>query len=151
MDGKELKRLNRKQLLEILLAQVTRIEELEKEISKLQKELSSKKIAIKDSGSLAEATLKLSGIFEAADQTCKEYLENVEKNAKIRERTTIKECKELRAKMLEETEQKCLLRERRAEKKLKAIEEEIAKLNTKVATKPQKSTGHTKKKKRKGK
>ena len=116
MDGKELKRLNRKQLLEILLAQVTRIEELEKEISKLQKELSSKKIAIKDSGSLAEATLKLSGIFEAADQTCKEYLENVEKNAKIRERTTIKECKELRAKMLEETEQKCLLRERRAEK-----------------------------------
>lgn len=34
MDGKDLKRLNRKQLLEILLAQVTRINELEEELEK---------------------------------------------------------------------------------------------------------------------
>lgn len=150
MDGKELKKLNRKQLLEILLAQVNRIEQLESELSKMQKELNSKKIAIKESGSLAEATLKLSGLFEAADKTCQDYLANVSKNAKVMERKTIKECKDLRARMLEETEQKCFLKESKSEKRLKALEKRIAELDAKLASKPQKSTRSVKRK-RKGK
>ena len=150
MDGKELRHLNRKQLLEILLAQVNRIEELEGELSKMQKELNSKKIAIKESGSLAEATLKLSGLFEEADKTCQEYLENASKNAKAMERKTIKECKDLRSRMLEETEQKCFLKERKSEKRVKALEKRIAELDAILASKPQKSTRSVKRK-RKGK
>ena len=46
MDNKELRKLGRKDLLEIILAQTKRIEELETELKKTNSELNSKKIAI---------------------------------------------------------------------------------------------------------
>lgn len=48
MDNKELRKLGRKDLLEIILAQTKRIEELETELKKTNSELNSKKIAIEE-------------------------------------------------------------------------------------------------------
>lgn len=102
-NSRELRKLSRKDLLEILLEQTKRIEELELELDITKKELNSKRILIEESGSLAEATLKLNGIFELAQQTAEEYIENIKENCRILEEKTKKECEEEKNKMLKET------------------------------------------------
>ena len=44
---------------------------------KTKEELNSKKLVISESGNLAEASLKLSGIFEVAQQAADEYIYNI--------------------------------------------------------------------------
>ena len=58
MTEKELRKLNRYELLEMLLAQGKKLERLERE--------------------LAEAAMRLNRVFEAADSAAKEYLRNME-------------------------------------------------------------------------
>ena len=62
--NKELKKLSRKELLEILLEQTKRIEELEVKLEESEKKLESKKVSLSETGTLAEAALKLSDIFK---------------------------------------------------------------------------------------
>ena len=80
-DKKELRKLKRAELLELLLTETKRADKLELEIEKLRAELENKKLRIEESGSIAEAALKLSGIFEAAQQAADQYLENVKLKA----------------------------------------------------------------------
>ena len=75
--NKELKKLNRKELLEILLEQTKRIEELETEVDNLKNKLESKKVIFKNAGSLADASLQLSGIFNVAQEAAEIYLNNI--------------------------------------------------------------------------
>ena len=85
MTEKELRKLNRTELLEMLIAQSKRLSRVEEELSAAQKELERRKIAITTSGSLAETALKLNGIFEAADRAAAQYLDSLreqESNAK---------------------------------------------------------------------
>lgn len=77
MKDQELKKLKRAQLLEIMVAQSKEIERLQEELARTKKELENKKIAIENAGTLAEAALKLTHIFEAADEAAKIYLDNV--------------------------------------------------------------------------
>lgn len=77
MTDKEVSKLNRKELLEILLCMSKENEQLKKEIEELKEELKSRRIIIENSGSIAEAALKLNGIFEAAQQSADQYLENI--------------------------------------------------------------------------
>ena len=79
---KELRKLNRAELLEMLIAQSKRLSRVEEELSVAQKELERRKIAITTSGSLAEAALKLNGIFEAADQAAAQYLDSLREDRK---------------------------------------------------------------------
>lgn len=118
MNDKELRKASRKELLEIILAQTNRIEELEIALDDVSKKLNSKKIIMKESGSLAEATLKLSEIFEHADLVAKEYLEKVKENCLVMEKETKKECRELKKKMITETEKKCQKLEEQAKKQI---------------------------------
>lgn len=79
MDAKELKRLNRKQLLELLLIQIERADDLEHRLEEAEKKLKSREIREMKAGTLAEAALQLSGIFEAAQEAADLYLENVQR------------------------------------------------------------------------
>ena len=63
-NNNELKGLSRKELLEILLEQTKRIEELEVLLKESEKKIESKRISLEQTGSLAEAALKLSDIFK---------------------------------------------------------------------------------------
>ena len=130
MDGKELKRLSRRELLEILLEQARRIEDLEIEVDSLNEKLNSKKIAINEVGTLAEASLKLTKIFEEADEAIKLYKENIELLAKEEEKKQKKEYRKKKNKMLEATEKKCRKLEAQAEKKIKELEESKTKVQT---------------------
>ena len=75
-----LKKLNRKELLEILIKQEKKINELEERIEKLKNQLEDKRIKIKKSGTMAEAALKLNGVYEAIDKAAQQYLENIKNN-----------------------------------------------------------------------
>lgn len=82
MTDKELRRLSRSQLLELMLAQSKRIDKLERELEKAQDELENRRIVAEEAGSIAEAALRLSGIFEAAQQAADMYLESVQQTAR---------------------------------------------------------------------
>ena len=119
--NKELKKLNRKELLELLLEQTRRIEELENEIDNLNKKLESKKVIFKNAGSLADAALQLSGIFSVAQEATDIYLNNI-KDLKEKEE---KEIENLKNKMLEETARKCKKREKEANEFVQNVELEV--------------------------
>ena len=77
MTEKELKRLRRSDLLELLLVQSKENQQLRQELEEARAQLANRAIKIEKAGSMAEAALQLSGIFEAADQACAQYLENI--------------------------------------------------------------------------
>ena len=63
LTEKELKKLNRYELLELLVAQGKKLDRLQAELDEANAELERRKIAVDSSGSMAEAALKLNGIF----------------------------------------------------------------------------------------
>ncbi len=77
MTDKELKKLNRKQLLELLLAQARENAALKTEIARLEEKLHSREVQVSQAGNLAEAALQLNGVFEAAQAAASQYLLNV--------------------------------------------------------------------------
>lgn len=79
MTEKELKKLNRYQLLELIIIQSEQIQELQNQLQQAQEQIDAQNIRIAEAGSIAEASLQLSGIFEAAQSAADIYLENVRK------------------------------------------------------------------------
>lgn len=107
MKDKKLRKISKKELLEILLEQTKKIEELEKELEKTQKKLNSKKILVEEAGNLAEASLKLNNIFEIAQQSADQYLFNIKEKCKKMENETKMSCQLEKENMLKETEMLC--------------------------------------------
>lgn len=85
MTNTELKKLSRSDLLEILVEQSERIESLELELRAAQAELEDRRITISRAGSIAEASLELNKIFQAAENAAQQYLENIERLSGNRE------------------------------------------------------------------
>lgn len=81
MTDRELRRLSRAELLEMLLAQAEENEKLRKKLKEAQDALADRRIAIGEAGTMAEAALKLNGMFEAADRAARQYLENIRRQA----------------------------------------------------------------------
>jgi len=75
----ETKKMSKKDLLELLVVQSKKIDELENKLKKANDLLNEREIMIKKSGSIAEAALKLNKIFEVADKAARDYLENVKR------------------------------------------------------------------------
>ncbi len=78
--GKELRRMSRSELIEVIYALEQDNQSLQKENEKLRSELNDKDIRIATSGSIAEAALSLNHIFEDAQAAADQYLSSV-KNA----------------------------------------------------------------------
>lgn len=129
---KELKKLSRKGLFEIILEQLKRINELEEKVDKLEEKLKSKRININQSGSIAEAALKLSGIFETAQEACNEYLDNVNKNCELQEKARIKENEKLRRKMIKDTQLKCQKMLDKAREEIESQKQEVVTIDPKA-------------------
>ena len=84
MTDKDLRKLSRAELLEMLLAQSKEIENLQAQIKESQEQLAEmkrqsedRKIALDEAGSIAQAALQLNGIFEVAQRAADQYLDNV--------------------------------------------------------------------------
>lgn len=126
MTEKELKKLNRKQLLELLLMQTERADELQSQLEEARAKLDERSIAIMEAGSLAEAALKLSGIFDAAERAAEIYLENMQSRAEKSSHAESEAAMRAQA-MLEETERKCRELERSADEYCAKAEARIRK------------------------
>ena len=79
MTENEIKKLSRSDLLEILVEQSREIDNLNEVVAKLRSELEDRRIDIKSAGSIAEAALKVNGVFEAAQRAAQQYLDNVKR------------------------------------------------------------------------
>ena len=79
MTDKELKRLSRSELLEMLIAQMKENEALQSRLEQAEAQLNDRKIAVEKAGTLAEASLSLNGVFQAAEAAAQQYLENIER------------------------------------------------------------------------
>lgn len=77
MTERELRRLSRTDLLELLVAQRRENEQLRCILDQTQAQLADRTIQINKAGSIAEASLQLSGIFNAAQDSCQYYLDNI--------------------------------------------------------------------------
>ena len=77
MTDKDLKRLRRDELLEMLIAQSKRTEQLEREREEARAALQSRDIFLEEAGSIAEAALRINGVFEAAQAAAQQYLDNI--------------------------------------------------------------------------
>ena len=94
MTDKELKHLSRGELLQMLVDQIEENNELKEKLANAQKALESRQITAEKVGSMAEASLALNGVFEAADAAAQQYLENI-KNLSDRQEDI---CREVQAK-----------------------------------------------------
>lgn len=77
MTDKELRRLSRAELLEMLLMLKEENENLKMQLKQAEAQLQNRRIMIKEAGSIAEAALQLNDVFAAADRAVQQYLENV--------------------------------------------------------------------------
>lgn len=99
MTEKELRKLNRAELLELLLELSRENEALQAQLKQTEAALSDRRLQMEEAGSIAEAALRLNGIFEAAQKAADQYLSSVS------ERTARQE--EICIRMEEETKRKC--------------------------------------------
>lgn len=77
MTDRQLRKASRVDLLKLLLEERKEKEDLRQQLLQTQEQLQQRKIAIDQSGTLAEAALKISGIFDAAQTACQYYTENI--------------------------------------------------------------------------
>ena len=77
MTDKELRKMNRRELLEILVAQGQEIERLQAALEDAEARANDREIRIKEAGSIAVAALQINGVYHAAEAAAKQYLDNV--------------------------------------------------------------------------
>ena len=83
MNKKELRKLKRTDLFEIMLAQSEEIDRLRAELATLKEQLEDKRILLEKRGTLDEASLALTNIFEEAQKAADLYLYNIESQANV--------------------------------------------------------------------
>ena len=128
MTDNELKKKNRRELLELLLEQTRRVEELEAELEEKnswlelkEQQLADKRLTVQNAGSIARAALEVNKVFEAAQAAAEQYLENIA--------TCSRRCE----KMIADTKQRCRMMEQASSSKVTALTDEINQLKEELA------------------
>lgn len=85
MTERELRKLKRAELLEILVAQGKEMKKLQAQLDETQKKLDDRQICLEKAGTIAEASLQLNGVFEVTQAAANQYLENIKKMSERQE------------------------------------------------------------------
>ena len=101
-SGKSFRWLRKRELMELVQSQSARLAALEEQNRQLTEQLERREVIITESGSLAEACMRMNGVFEAAQNACDQYMENARKNADRLKEETEKECASLRESVMQE-------------------------------------------------
>ena len=72
-----LRKLNKLQLLELLAQQERELASLRASLAERDEELERRPLMLQEAGSIAEAALKLNGVFEAAQRAADQYLDSI--------------------------------------------------------------------------
>lgn len=110
MTKQELKKLSRLDLVEMLLGLTKENEQLRSELEEARAQLADQTVAVEEAGTLAEATVRLNGVFETAEAAAEQYLLNIRQRCEEQERICVRkeqETLENCAQMEQETREKC--------------------------------------------
>ena len=77
MTKQQLRKLGRRDLIALLLEVSEENELLRKQLTDANRRLTNREIKLKHAGSIAEAALRLNGIFEAAQAAADQYLDTI--------------------------------------------------------------------------
>lgn len=103
MTEKELRKLNRYQLLELLIVQAERADKLQAKLEDAESQLRDQDLKISSLGSIAEASLQLGGVFQAAQDAADMYIAAAKKHAEEIEETAYKKAAEILAQVQAQT------------------------------------------------
>ncbi|WP_330997489.1 DNA repair protein [Streptococcus gallolyticus] len=81
LDSKQLRKLKRSDLFELLVEQAKEIETLQERVNELEDKLQRREINLSEAGSIAEAALAISKVFDEAQAAANVYLNNVKRLA----------------------------------------------------------------------
>lgn len=101
MTNKDLKKMSRAELLELLLVQTKETDRLRKRLEDAEAELSQRYLKISNAGDLANAVVQINGVMEAAQAAAQQYLDNIAEM----ERETKRRCKKMLADARKEADQ----------------------------------------------
>lgn len=110
MTDKDLRKLNRVELLQMLLEQGRQNDALRAQLDQANAQLASRQVALDEAGSIAEAAMQLNQVFASAQRAADQYLENIRTLSGRQEAVCAKREAESRSKceqMLAETQKKC--------------------------------------------
>ncbi len=79
MTDRELKKLRRDTLLEMMLKQQEELEQLREQLQEAEEKIRSQETELHKLSSIAEGALKLSKIYETAQASAEAYVEKIEK------------------------------------------------------------------------
>lgn len=85
VNVKDLKKLKRSDLFELLVSQAKEIELLQARVNDLEVKLECREINLSEAGSIAEAALAISKVFDEAQAAADVYLNNVKRLANASE------------------------------------------------------------------
>lgn len=77
MINKELKRLSRRELVDIIYQMKKNEQEMQDKITALENEIKDKRIRISQAGSIADAAVNVTNVFSAAQVTADMYLSEI--------------------------------------------------------------------------
>ena len=126
VTDQELRRLNRKDLLELLISKTRECEVLREKLGRTETALQDRRIEIGQSGSLAEAALRINGVFKAADEAARQYLENLHQQEEEVEAAIARKSEEM-ARLEEETAARCQAMEEASRKKTEEYWADVSK------------------------
>ena len=79
MTDKELRKLNRSELLELMLEQSREIDRLQEALEEAREALQERNLKIEKCGSIAEAAAEVNSLFRSAQRAADMYLLNVQR------------------------------------------------------------------------
>ena len=129
MTDQELRKLKRTELLELLLTQEKENEELRRQLQEARDRLEERKLSLDEAGSIAEAAMRLNGVFEAAQAAADQYLENVRSRSEGQESRCARleaESRQEADRLLRETEERCTAMLEGAKKESQAYWENVS-------------------------
>ena len=97
-----MRKMNRYQLLELLIVQTERADKLQARLEEAERQLNEQTIKISSLGSIAEASLQLQGVFQAAQNAAEMYVNAANKQAEEIEEDARKKAADINVQALEE-------------------------------------------------
>ena len=112
MVSKELRRLSRRELVDIIYQMKKNEQLLQNEIDSLQKSLEDRRIHLSSAGSIAEASLSITDVFSSAQTAADRYLQEItcmRQEAENECTKMIEEATEKAAKIISDAEKNCAI------------------------------------------
>ena len=121
VTNKDAKKLKRVELLELLIEQTEENERLAAQNAQLEQKLAQRVIDLEQTGSIAEAAVKLSGVFTQAQDAADRYLESIAARQQQAEQL-LAQAKEQSQLLLQQTSEECAQRLKRAQAECEEME-----------------------------